>query len=92
MLFELREDELALLELAARALDRVSEARAAIARDGAFVVGRFGLKSHPGLIQERNAALLFSRLLRQLGLPADAAPAEVQRPTVIGGKHAKVAR
>jgi phage terminase small subunit len=82
--FELRDDELAVLVLACRALDRVAEAREAVTRDGAYVAGRFGMKAHPALTQERNAALLFSRLLRQLGLPPEAAPTEVPRPTVLG--------
>jgi hypothetical protein len=81
--FELRADELPVLTEACHALDRAAEARAAVAADGMLVQGRFGPKQHPGLAIERSSVLLFSRLLRQMGLPADAAPTARPQPTVV---------
>ncbi len=66
--YDLREDELALLEEAVRALDRASEAREHLRRDGLVLPGRFGPRAHPAQAVENSATLRAARLLRQLGL------------------------
>ncbi len=82
--FELRDDELELLKRAGLALDRADAARAAVARDGAYIPGRFGTKAHPGLSAERSDVLIFARMMRQLGL-SDAVPtSERSRPRLVG--------
>jgi phage terminase small subunit len=78
--FELEPHHLSLLEQAARTLDVIAEAEAAIERDGAFVSGRFGVRSHPAaVIRDRNR-LAFARLVRELGLDLEA-PATSRPPT-----------
>ena len=62
----------AILLVALEAFDRMREAQAAVAKDGAYVVGRFGLKSHPGLSVERDSRLAFLRATRELGLDLEA--------------------
>jgi P27 family predicted phage terminase small subunit len=67
--FVLDEHHLKLLTGAAEALDRATEARNAIAKDGAYQRNRFGeLRKHPALGVERDAMTTFARLLRELGL------------------------
>ncbi len=85
--FDFRPDELTTLEQALLQLDRAAEARAAVARDGDYVPGRFGPKPHPGLGIERNALLMYSRLIRMLGLPADAEA--VVRPAPLAVKKVR---
>jgi phage terminase small subunit len=62
-----------LLTLAAEAWDRSEMARRQVEADGMTVVGRFGPKAHPAIAIERDAKLVFSRLVRQLNL--DVSPA-----------------
>lgn len=57
-----------ILMVALEALDRMREAQAAVTRDGAYVEGRFGMKSHPGLAVERDSRIAFLRAQRELGL------------------------
>jgi phage terminase small subunit len=57
-----------ILMVALEALDRMREAQAAVAKDGAYIEGRFGMKSHPGLAVERDSRLAFLRATRELGL------------------------
>lgn len=56
------------LMLALESLDRMREAQAAVRAGGAYVEGRFGMKSHPGLAVERDSRLAFMRAIRELGL------------------------
>lgn len=69
-----------ILMVALEALDRMREAQAAVAKDGAYVVGRFGMKSHPGLAVERDSRLAFLRAQRELGLDLEA-PAASRPPS-----------
>lgn len=63
---------LKLLTIASEALDRRTEARQAIAKDGVFVIDRFGqTKAHPGIAVERDQAIVFTRCLRELALPIE---------------------
>jgi phage terminase small subunit len=66
--YDLRQDELAVLEEACRALDRAAEAREHLKKDGLLLPGRFGPRSHPMQAVENSAALRAAKLLRQLGL------------------------
>ncbi len=59
---------LAILQTAAEAADREAEAREAIARDGAFVPGRWGPRAHPALAVQNASAIRKVRALRELGL------------------------
>jgi len=82
-LWELEEHHVHLLTNAAEALDRIAEARSAIAADGAYFVDRFGArKPHPALATERDNRALFARLLRELDLDGSAAP-EPPRPPLL---------
>lgn len=66
--FELEGHALAILAVALEAHDRMREAQAAVAKDGAYISGRWGPRSHPGLAIERDSRLQFLRGLRELGL------------------------
>lgn len=70
--FELETHHLSVLERACESLDRLRQAQAAVATDGAYVVGRFGPKSHPALAIERDSRLAFLRCVRELGLDLEA--------------------
>jgi phage terminase small subunit len=72
--FELETHALAILGVALEAFDRMREAQAAVAADGAYIEGRFGMKAHPGLAVERDSRLQFLRGVRELGLDLDPDP------------------
>jgi P27 family predicted phage terminase small subunit len=77
--FDVEEHHFDLLEAACVQLDRASAARAVIAVEGITAKDRFGQpKEHPAVSVERNAALSFLRLQRELGL--DIAPPESRPP------------
>jgi P27 family predicted phage terminase small subunit len=64
---------LQILERACESLDRLRQAQAAIAKDGAYVRDRFGgLKAHPGVAVERDSQNAFLRAVRELGLDIEA--------------------
>jgi hypothetical protein len=72
-----------LLTIAAEAIDRREEARATIAKDGAYVLDRYGCtKAHPALAVERDQAVIFARALRELALPLG--NADSSRPPRVG--------
>lgn len=76
--YVLEPSHLKLLTLACRAWDRQLEARAALKKNGLTFADRHGvLRSRPEIVIERNASVLFSRLLRELRL--DAAPDEAEQ-------------
>jgi Phage terminase, small subunit. len=64
--YDLSSPELALLEVAAHAVDRQLEAEAMIDKEGLTIEGRFGQKAHPAVGIARDAGALLARCLRQL--------------------------
>jgi P27 family predicted phage terminase small subunit len=63
-----------LLEQAAAVLDRITECREAVKKDGLTVAtGQGGVKPHPCLNAERDNRILFARLCRELRLCEPAA-------------------
>ena len=83
--WELAAHDLRILEDAARCVDIIAEAEAAIAKDGAYVVGRFGPRSHPAAaVRDRNRIIL-ARLVRELGLSLEE-PAASRPPSRWNGR------
>jgi len=84
--FELEPHHVKLLTLAAEALDRATQAREAIKKDGAYLPGRYegSIRAHPAIGVERDSRLAFARLVRELGLDGDAQPS---RPPRIAGRY-----
>jgi phage terminase small subunit len=78
--YALEDRHLAILAAALEARDRMIEARAAIERDGAYTVGKFGPKAHPGIGVERDSRTAMLRAFRELGLDLEA-PATSRPPT-----------
>lgn len=82
--YELEAHHLRLLQAACECWDRVLEARAAIASDGAYYTDRLGqLKPHPALAEERQNKTLMARLIRELALDVEAPNDSVGRPPQI---------
>ena len=78
--WELDDHHRHLLTLACECLDRVTQAREAVLADGLFFVDRHGArKPHPGLSVERDNRTLFTRIVRELQLDAEATP-DAKRP------------
>jgi hypothetical protein len=62
-----------LLQQAAHCLERAADARELIARDGILLeTARGTMRPHPMCCRERDAVLMFSKLLAQLKLDGDA--------------------
>ncbi len=73
--YELEEQHLKLLQLAAEAWDRAQQARRLLARQGLTYRDRFGKpRKHPGVSIEEGARLAFARLLRELDLEGEPHP------------------
>jgi len=70
--FELETHHRAILASGLEALDRMRQAQEAIASDGAYVEGRFGMKAHPAIAVERDSRTAFLRAVRELGLDLEA--------------------
>jgi phage terminase small subunit len=61
--------------MAGEAFDRATEARETIEAEGTYFKDRFGCpKAHPAVAVERDARVLFARLVRELDLDGDVAP------------------
>ena len=69
----------AILRLAAEAIDRSEEARTILAAEGIVVRSGDAVKAHPAVAIERDARLAVARLIRELDLDVEA-PAERARP------------
>jgi len=80
--YELGAGEPEILSLALVALDRASEARCILEREGITVAGLHSPRAHPCVAIERAASLEFGRLWRQLGLDADEVAGGTARPQV----------
>ena len=73
---------LKLLENACQCLDRISQARRHLRKNGCFFKDRFGqMKENPAGKSERDNKILFSRLLRELNLDTEA-PRESRPPAL----------
>lgn len=72
--FAVEDHHLRTLQAAAEAWDRCEEARERIAVDGAYIEGRYGLKSHPAVQVERESRLAYLRAVRELNLDSDSGP------------------
>lgn len=73
--YKLEEHHLKLLQLAAEAWDRCTEARGILAKDGIiFTDVRGKPRPHPAVAIERDARLAFARLVRELRLDDEPAP------------------
>jgi hypothetical protein len=63
------------LEMAAKCLDEIADAEAAIKKDGLFITDRYGsLREHPGVKVCRDNRTLFCRIIRELGLDLTTGP------------------
>lgn len=83
----LQDHQVALLRLACENLDRAEAAREQIAKNGLVYTDRFGApKPHPAVGIARDAAVTFSRLVRELNLDADDVP-EAPRPPAIANRY-----
>ena len=77
--FDLDSAALQLLAVACKQLDRIAESRALLAKETMVYVDRFGQpREHPAVSIERNASVVFARLVRELALdvepPVDSRP------------------
>ena len=64
-----------LLTMAGEAFDRATEARETIEAEGAYFKDRIGCpKAHPAVAVERDARVLFARLIRELDLDGEPSP------------------
>jgi phage terminase small subunit len=69
--YELSPAEMAVLEVACRALDRVRAAEKVLAEDGLTVSGRWGPQPHPLILVARDAGTQLRAAIKQLGVALD---------------------
>jgi phage terminase small subunit len=76
---------LRLLVLACESWDRRAEARKQLEKDGMVTANRHGeLRPHPAVAIERDSAIRFARLVRELALADSDAPDESRPPRLSG--------
>jgi len=86
--YELQEHHVKILTAACESLDRATEARLAVDKQGAFFTNRHGeIKPHPGLAVERDSRALFSRLVRELSLDSELPTEAYSRAPKIVGRY-----
>lgn len=79
--YSLEEHHIKTLILACECLDRIEEARLQIETDGAYFEDRFQKpKPHPALKTEEQNKIIFTRLIRELGLDIEQGNRESGRP------------
>ena len=66
--YALESHHLRLLVLAGESWDRICQAREQVDREGLTIEGRFGVKTHPAVLIEKDNKILFARLVRELNL------------------------
>lgn len=65
---------------AAQLLDRIQQAREAVAREGSYFTDKHGvIRAHPGIKIERDSHALFAVLVGRMKLPVDEAPVPKKR-------------
>ncbi len=90
--FDLDESLLKLLTLAAEAWDRGAEAREELAKHGLTFVDRFKAPhARPEVAIERDSAIRFARLMRELALDVSDPADDVRPPAIRGNSALKVA-
>ncbi len=73
--YDLKISDYKILTLAARQLDRATEARQSLKKHGLVLVDKHGVcRPRAEIIIERNATVLFARLVRELRLGGEADP------------------
>jgi P27 family predicted phage terminase small subunit len=70
--FELEPHHLHLLEAAADAWERMTQARETVRREGLTLETEHGQRKHPCVAIEHDAAIRFARMMRELDLDSDA--------------------
>lgn len=84
--YQLEPHHLRLLQIAAEAWDRGQRARVELEEHGGvtFKDGKGVIRSHPAVSIQRDAAVLFARVMRELDLDGGAV-AEAPRPPALPG-------
>lgn len=78
--YRLEEHHLEMLASACQLLDRATQARKQLEKDGSFILDRYDKpKPHPGLGVERDSLLTASRILDRMGLDLEP-PLQTGRP------------
>lgn len=79
--YQLEDQHRRLLVAACEAHDRMTQARLRLAHDGLTITTRHGeVRAHPCAAIERDSAVRFARLLRELGLADEAGAPRPPRP------------
>ena len=85
--FELEEHHVRLLTLACEAYDAAKDARKVLQNEGKVFVDRFGQpKPRPEVATQRDSAISFARLLRDLDLDVDMIAARSRPPALVSNR------